>query len=548
MGGGLSPRTLVFSAEGSRRKPYELFAAKEIAPAASYSRPKRVVQTEPSSSLSATAPAPPTPPVAVGRLPTLATGHLPGVRPAALTQGETWTYLGVLGALVIANVPLLGAEAWRFRPPSVEPVGPLAPLVRMANGDWDPALLRSAALVAGFVLALYAIFALGPTARRRLPLILLTSTVLALLVLPSVLLQAGLREATAPWFFTNDSTYQIELAGDVVASGETPYGHDYSASGLERFYSLKGNSRGSPVATEHFAYFPGTALAAAAWNALPSPWDDFRFLVALATIGSFFAVLLFRAPLLWRLALGAVLVANPLTIRAEWFGNADALGLLLLVLAFAFVTRERYLTAAVLLAGAVLCKQFALVALPFLAVLVLLRAGRRTAGRAAAVFALVAALGIAPFVLADPGAFWADTVTYGVDTYRIVGYGLAALLVRAGLIEGRADAYPFFLLALTVWLPATLVLLRAQVRSRDAWLGGAGFAVSIFVLIFIGRVFHPSYLLWPLAGIVLASLLAARPPAVALPAPLPARAGIRALARGARRRSARRGAEGRPER
>ena len=38
--------------------------------------------------------------------------------------------------------------------------------------------------------------------------------------------------------------------------------------------------------------------------------------------------------------------------------------------------------------------------------------------------------GALPFLIADPGALWDDTIAYGAGTYRIVGYGLSALLVR----------------------------------------------------------------------------------------------------------------------
>jgi hypothetical protein len=498
--------------------------------------------------VSASAPAPQPPSTVAGQLATLTAEVLPAQRTALLGLAETWAYLGALGALVLLSVPTLGEDGWPFRPPSVEPEGALAPLVRAAREEWNPGLLRSAALFGGFLVAVYAVIALAAQARRRLPLVLVTATVLGLLVLPGVLLQAGLRDATAPWFFTNDSTYQIELAGDLVADGETPYGHDYGESGLERFYSLKGVPRPSHVAVEHFAYFPGTALAASAWNVLPSPWDDFRLFVALTTLGTFLAVLLFRAPLLWRLAAGTLLVANPLAVRGAWFGTADAPGLLLLVLAFALASRSRYAAGAAALAGAVLFKQFALVAIPFFAVFVLLDAERRVVYRAGGAFAGVLVAGIAPFVAADPAAFWADTVRYGVETYNILGFGLAGLLLRIGVIEDRAGAYPFFLLALLIWLPATILLVRAQWRSRETWLGPAGFALSIFLLVFIGRVFHPSYLVWPLTGLVVAALmaLAARAPAPQRPTPLPARDVMRGLARGGRRRSARREAGGRP--
>ena len=472
--------------------------------------------------MSATAPLPQTEPAVPERFGPLEIEHAPLARTGNLTLGEAWAYLGVLAALVIVNVPTLGADQWPFRPGSVEPDGALGPLVHMARNRWDPGLLRSCALLAGVIVAVYALFAARVFARRLGPLLALTAIVLGLLVLPAVLLQAGLRDATAPWFFTNDSTYQIELAGDVVADGESPYGHQYGATGLDRFYTMDGTvSSKAHVAAEHFAYFPGTALTAAVWRALPAPWDDYRLLVALTTLGAFFAVLAFRAPLGLRLALGALVVANPLAIRTAWFGNADAPAILFLLLAFAFVTRSRYTTGAVMLAAAVLLKQFALVAVPFLALMVFIRATRRAAWQAAAVFTGVVAAGLLPFVIADPAAFWADTVTYGVETYSIVGYGLAAMLVRVGLLEDRNDDYPFGLVALVVWAPATLVLLRAQLRSREPWIGAAGFALSVFLLIFIGRVFHSTYLLWPLAGAVIASLLAfpAHIPIVSLPTP-----------------------------
>jgi hypothetical protein len=470
--------------------------------------------------VSASAPLPQAEPVTPERFGPLEIEDEPAARPGILTVGETWGYLGLLAALVIVNVPTLGADQWPFSPGPIEPEGPLAPVVRMARNHWDPALLRSFALLAGVIVAVYALVAMRVFARRLGPLVALSAVVLGLLVLPAVVLQAGLRDATAPWFFTNDSTYQIELAGDAVADGESPYGHEYGSTGLERFYTMDGTvgSR-THVAAEHFAYFPGTALTASVWRALPSPWDDYRLLVALTTLGAFLAVLAFRAPLGLRLALGALVVANPLAIRAAWFGNADAPSILFLLLAFALVTRSRYTAGALMLAAAVLLKQFALVAVPFLALIVFVRATRRAAWQAAAAFAGVTAAGLLPFVIVDPSAFWADTVTYGVDTYRIVGYGLAAMLVRVGLLENRNDDYPFGLIALLVWLPVTLAFLRAQWRSREPWLGAAGFALSIFLLIFLGRVFHSSYLLWPLTGVVVASLLAfpARIPVVAVP-------------------------------
>ncbi|MDX6412054.1 MAG: hypothetical protein QOE91_1570 [Gaiellaceae bacterium] len=427
-----------------------------------------------------------------------------------LPERDAWLLLGALTALVLVSAPQLGSEPWRFRPGAVHPHGALAFVARAAHERWDLGLMRSVAVLAGVLVLVAAAAALaGRLPRRRTATALAAAVVLALVV-PAVVLQVALREATAPWFYVNDSTYEIELAGQLVLHGHNPYGHDYSHSGLERFYSLDGTppaaNAAPPVALHHFAYFPGTALAAAAWSILPSPFDDFRFLVALATLALLPAALAFRGPFGARLALGAALAANPLAVRAAWFGTADALCVLLIVLAFAFLTRSRYAAGAAVLGGAVLTKQFAVVALPFYAAMLLVRHAplRRPA---AACFGVIA-VGVLPFLAADPGAFWRDTISYGGSTYRIIGYGLAALLLRAHVLASRTGSYPFLPLVALVWLPVTAWLVRVQLRRRALWVGGVGFAISIFLLLFLARVFQTSYLVYPLAGAALACLLA----------------------------------------
>ena len=433
-------------------------------------------------------------------------------RTAALDRGEMLALLATLAALVLVLVPELGSQPWPFRPERVDPQGPLGPLVRAAGREWDLGIIRASALLAGLLVAATAAAALRVP---RWPAWLATALVVAVLLLvtvPATLLQVGLRDATEPWLFTNDSTYQIELAGELVLDGDNPYGHDYTGSGLERFYGAVGFEPGFPqVALTHFAYFPGTPLAAAAWRLLPAPLDDYRILVLLATLASFAAVLLVRAPLPWRLAAGAVVAANPLAVRAAWFGTADMPSILLVILAVAFASRRHAPAAAACLAGAVLLKQFALVAVPFVALMLVLQAtDRRTLARAAGVFGVVVALGTLPFLVADPGALWGDTIAYGAETYRIIGYGLAGILVETGAIEDRFDPYPFALLALLVWAPVTAWLLVQARRAASLAAAATGFAISIFLLLYLGRVLQNSYLVWPLVGVVLAVLLASR--------------------------------------
>ena len=423
-----------------------------------------------------------------------------------------WALLATLGILVVVTVPDLGAGGWPFDPPSVHPRGVLGPLVRVADREWDLGIIRSAAVLAGLVVALAAAAAWRIRSWPRWAGIGLAGLVCAMLLLPAVLLQVGLRDATDPWYFTNDSTYQIEIAGDLVLDGHNPYGHDYESSGLERFYPAAGNQPEgiTQVALEHFAYFPGTALSAAAWRLLPRPFDDYRIFVLLATLALLPAALLFPGALHVRLAAGAALAANPLIVHGAWFGTADAPALLALVLAFALLARGRLVWAAASLGAALALKQFALVAVPFFAVMLLtVGAPRRVFYRAGAAFAGVFLACVLPFLIADPGALWDDTVAYGAGTYRIIGYGLAAILFNVGLIDGRFDYYPFVPLAFALWLPLTAWLLWNQRRAATLWQGAAGFAISMFVLLFLSRVFQSSYLVWPLTGIALAFLLAA---------------------------------------
>jgi hypothetical protein len=132
---------------------------------------------------------------------------------------------------------------------------------------------------------------------------------------------------------------------------------------------------------------------------------------------------------------------------------------------------------------------------------------RRTLWKSAAAFGGVFLATVIPFLIADPGALWDDTISYGADTYRIVGYGLAALLLNLGALDDRFGYYPFLPLALLVWLPITGWLLWSQWRARTAWVAAAGFSVSMFVLLWLSRVFQTSYLVWPLTGIGVAVLL-----------------------------------------
>ena len=132
--------------------------------------------------------------------------------------------------------------------------------------------------------------------------------------------------------------------------------------------------------------------------------------------------------------------------------------------------------------------------------------------RPALAFLGVLAIGILPFLAADPVAFYEDTIRYGAGTYRIVGYGLSSILLEVGIVDDREGAYPFVLIALLTWVPLTVWLLLVQHRAAEAWIGAAAFAISILWLMFIGRTFNNYYLVWPMTGAIAAALLAVASP------------------------------------
>lgn len=415
--------------------------------------------------------------------------------------------LAVLGAVVAIDVPTLGADPQPFVTP-VHAHGVLAPLVRAAGGEWDLGVLRAPGLIAGLLVVAAAVAALRAAAWPRWLLVSLAAAVVCLLLVPGLLLGVGLRASSAPWAYTNDSTYQIDIAGELVLDGENPYGHDYRGTGLERWYEdVRQPTDQGRAALAHFAYFPGTVLTAAVWRVLPGPIDDYRVFVLLATLGLFAAAFAFSGPFELKLIAAVVLSANPLAARAPWFGTADAPSILALVLAFALVTRRRFTSAALCLGAAVLLKQFAVVAVPFFGLaLAALGATSRELRRCGVAFGGLVLAGFLPFLIADAGALLDDTIAYGADTYRIVGYGLAGLLVEAGAVS-RTGSYPFTWIALLVWAPATAWLLLQQARLRELWTGAAGCAASLFLLFWLSRVFQTSYLVWPLVLLVLAGLL-----------------------------------------
>ena len=197
-------------------------------------------------------------------------------------------------------------------------------------------------------------------------------------------------------------------------------------------------------------------------------------------------------------------------IRSTWFGILDAPVVLALVLAFALSLRGRWGWAGALVALALVQKQYAFVAIPFLGVAAWQAGGGTALKRAGAWLVGLTALFTLPFLVWGPGAFLDDTIVYGTSAYRIVGYGLSGILVDLNVVV-RDGSYPFVLIALVTWLPLTLLLVRRQLRDPAPWRAALGFALSFLVLAWVARYFQTSGFVYPLVGLIIAATIALAP-------------------------------------
>ena len=218
------------------------------------------------------------------------------------------------------------------------------PLVRAADGTWDLGVVRTPAVLAGAARRRGRGRRLASAARWR-P----WRRCVALCVAVDRADRRARRRcsrsgcATRPRRGSTSTTRRTRSSSPatLVRHGHDPYGHDYArlrARALLQPATAPCRRRPSTRRSRcaHFAYFPGTALTAAAWSVLPAPLDDYRLLVLLATLGCFFAVLALRraAAVAARRRARRSRRARSL-VRGAWFGTADAPALLALVLAFA---------------------------------------------------------------------------------------------------------------------------------------------------------------------------------------------------------------------
>jgi Glycosyltransferase family 87 len=303
----------------------------------------------------------------------------------------------------------------------------------------------------------------------------------------------------SPRALIGDGAYQTQLAGDFLLHGTDPYGADYGRAGLAS--APWGESFPSP-ALHHLVTWPGQFLLPLPLQAtsrlLLSWWDERVFLlVGAAAIWLLLRALLPGTP--GRLAAIALFLVPGHSLLAI-LGDNDLPVVALLLGALLAARHRRFLLMGLLLGCAIATKQHAVLAVPVIVVWATVRgADGRTIARAGLAGVAVVAAVILPFVLWDAGAFVRDTVLFlvgsGPEAYPINGFGLSAMLLSAGVIQGARDAFPFAVLEIAVaglvWAAAWRWLRRGVPVSDVLVLLGLVFAGVLFV----SRYFHDTHLL-----------------------------------------------------
>ncbi len=251
--------------------------------------------------------------------------------------------------------------------------------------------------------------------RRRLQLGGLLVLVVATVVVPTLALIA-LRWNTGAPILMHDGAYQTEEAIRLLLGGLDPYGVDYTTTSM-RLWHWYVNTPIDP-SLYHYVYPPAVFLlplpAYALAHSVGVPFDV-RLVDLLVAVVAAVAIIKLPWRWEWRYLVLAALFLDPFFYLAQ--GRNDILFLAPIVLGVLAWERDRPMLAALAFGAAAAFKPFAVFLLPLLALLVWRRsrAERWSTARQLSVLAgliLPGLLTIAPFFLWNPGAYWADTVSF----------------------------------------------------------------------------------------------------------------------------------------
>ncbi len=304
--------------------------------------------------------------------------------------------------------------------------------------------------------------------------------------------------------FEHDGLIQTEAAVDRLVRGHPIYGVDWSNTDVARYqWDLPETN----PALHHYGYFPLVALAGVPWwlvsRALAIPFDYRVVLVGFLSLGLAGVAAL---PIAWgaRFMVALALFLDPFTVAFLWAGRNDVSYIALVLVGLGLLGRGRPVLSCLAFGTAAALKPFAGLALPLVGMTLWLRwQGRplrhhREALLSVSAFIAPILLTAGPFLLANAGAVWRDTVLYynaGIpDAYPISGYGLAELLLRLGILKTRYDAFPFVIPQLVVTLPMLWLGWRTLRRQPTLGTWMAAYVCQFFAFAFFSRLFNDNYL------------------------------------------------------
>jgi len=356
---------------------------------------------------------------------------------------------------------------------------------------WLPALI---------ILALLLVMLRRPTG---LPTVLFFCLAVTLLtILPAVVAIQDRFQYGISWV-NHDGAIQTEEAITRILQGQPIYGIDWSHTSMAQVPWLDLTKGPTNPALHHYAYLPLTPLIGIPVKLLTNlfgwPFDYRMALLPFIPIG-LAGIWWLPIDRLRRLLLAATIYLNPFLMVYLWYGQNDMVFVAMLFIGLALLARNRPVLASLAIGFAVAFKPFALPAVPFLMAILWLRWRRQHQARepvlALLALAAIPVLTVVPFLLADPAAFYRDTVLYSngglPDSYPIGGIGFGHLLLALHLV-GLRSAFPFGLLELlAVALVLGFTLPRFLRRpSIGAWL--FGYTAALFAIGFFARHYENSH-------------------------------------------------------
>lgn len=374
-------------------------------------------------------------------------------------------------------------------------------LINLWALQWRVGLLPLALGGVGFLVTLVVLLS------RRASNVLQQLTLLGLIGIMTVLPLLIIMVTRPHLGFTieHDGLMQTESAVDRVLHGQPIYGVDWSHTPIGSYpWSL--TPQGNP-AIHHYAYYPLTVLSAIPFRVvtliLHIPFDYRMVLLAFLAIG-IVATALLPVPPAVRMMIAVAVFIDPQVTGFFFMGRNDIAFFSMLLLTLALLARGNTVLACLALGVGIALKPFALLALPLVALTIWLRwrqspgANRRREAIACALAIIgPAVVTMAPFFLADPGAFWRDTVLFtngGIpDAYPINGGGFSNILYVLRVIPSRTAAFPFAPFQVAAMSPALWFGIRWVIRrpTLSRWL--AAYTLLLLAFAFFSRFFNDNY-------------------------------------------------------